>query len=203
MALSIGKYFSLQLKEEKMKKNLTDTEIIAALAEPLAIVIGALRTGKFAPAPKELVGKREAVIGELTSFEKAVYTAGDSAHDSIKAIAKANNRMVDETLEKETTIDVAKVKENKTLVKLYEKTFEALHALFWASIQQRLGAPAFSHDIGIRRGYKIVQIKSPSIIESLLELEENIELLSKLTSHNCDGCDTYDECNLPIKKPRK
>lgn len=78
--------------DKKVSKKIKDpvpVDLSALQAEtPLGLVNEVLFKGKFAPAPKKPVAKDETVIGELTLFEKAIYTA-------VRIITDTNNTMIE------------------------------------------------------------------------------------------------------------
>jgi len=124
---------------------------------PLALINGVLLKGEFAPAPDEPVAENEKIIGELSLFEKAVYTARDS-------IADANNALVQNAMEKDEKLDINKVRSNKT-------NHEALNSIFWACIRNRLGDVVYEQvGVGLRRDYKIVSYSDAKGGDSFLRM---------------------------------
>jgi hypothetical protein len=164
----------------------------AVLSETiLASVIAALSTDQYASAPDKPVGRDDKVIGELTPFEKALFTVkgeiADSYNKLVEAIEK-NGEKVDSTM-------VAKRRISKD-------TFEAIDSLFWASINSRLGEKAYQGDsIAIRKGFQIVQRKQIDDFKNFL-LSGLLKAIEDSNPHDCETCPDYDECDLPIKKPR-
>lgn len=157
---------------------------VAVFSEsPLAMVVNVLLSNNFAEI-NETVTENEKIIGEFTSLEKALYTAKNQ-------IADSHNAAVEDAIKNGGKFDKLTIEKNKV-------NFEAIDALFWASIQNRIGEPAFKNDgIGVRNGYKIVQTKP---------ISQGLDFLQALfggDKHNCDECPDYDECNLPVKKVRK
>ncbi len=114
----------------------------------LALISEVLLKGEFVPAPEEPVADHEKVIGELTLFEKAIYTAK-------KSIVDDNNAMVREIESRGEEPDKLEVIKNKI-------DYKALNALFWACIKNRLGTVTLDPDaIGVWEGYKIVSFSLP------------------------------------------
>lgn len=167
-------------------------EILAVFSEtPLASSIEALLSGNFTEAPSEPVGKDELVIGELSPFEMALLTSKDR-------IANDHNALVDGE-----GMDMATIQKNK-------RTYEAIDTLLWASIRERLGEHTTKGiGIGIREGYKIVQINGngrvgKDLLSAILGEDPLAALLSGMGkgAHDCEHCPAYEKCDLPIKIPR-
>jgi len=133
-------------------------DLLAMQAEtPLALISGVLLKGEFAPAPDEPVAENEKIIGELTLFEKAVYTARDS-------IADTNNKLVESAMEQGHEPDMDKISLNKF-------NHKTLNSVFWACVRNRLGKACNEQaGIGLRHGYKIVSYPDAKIGNPFLRI---------------------------------
>jgi hypothetical protein len=145
---------------------------------PLEEVVAILELGEFSDGPTDEVAPNEEVIGELTSFEKALWSAAEKNEKEKRKIAVENNAMVNEAAKKGEEADDEVVANNKLAVSIKERDEKILHDLLWASIEQRLEQAAKKHcNLGIRKGYKIVGYKDcqECLKESLCSL---VDLLS-------------------------
>ena len=120
---------------------------------PLAFVNECLREGEFIP-PTEPVAPGEKIIGELTIFEKAVYTAS-------AMIADSNNAMLDKAKKDGKEPDLLKVEQNR-------RNVQALTTLFWACVGNRFETVVF---IGVREGYKVVRLPQDDVNALLKEIQ--------------------------------
>lgn len=192
-----------------MRKKMTVRALIAAQAEThLSIVNQILLDGSvFAPAPEKPVGKKEKIIGELSLFEKAIYTAWEEAEKTSKNIADTNNAAVNKALESGEIPNLEEVEKSKKLVAIKVDDFKVFGDLLWASIGRRLQAS--NKFIGIRQNFQIVQISQISVGIGGGDLFSSLGLISGLLGeilgghdHDCGTCLSYEECDLSIKKPR-
>lgn len=107
-------------------------------------------TGDFAPPPDEKIGENETVVGELTLYEKALYTA-------VTKLTQGVNGLIDRPGDS-YALRIAKGRENHA----------ALEAILWASIKNRLDADALADGhIGIRDNYVLVRYRVRAPIAGL------------------------------------
>ena len=119
---------------------------------PLEIVNKIMLSGEFMPEiDGKPVGEGEVVIEELTLFEKSVRTALGKVSAEYNALAKS---VMEEPSKK------------SPMLLIYHEQLELFEKLFWTSIRYRLATLGVDcGSIGIREGYKIVQL--PSKAESI------------------------------------
>jgi len=99
-----------------------------------------LEAGKFKSLEEEM-DEGDIVIGEMTLYEKAIFTA------SHKAIDKYNEAVV--------KVRAGEIEADE--LGLTKSTIDSLLSLFWTSIKNRLGKPAMEPGaIGVRKGWQIV-----------------------------------------------
>lgn len=136
------------------KQNKSDQEILNVLAEtPLASLIFHMKSGKFVDfIHEEVVGQDETVIGELTLFEKALFSAANEQADNLNKMAEAHNARASTMMKEE-------IKKNKDAYCIEYEMHESLMGTLWVSIRKRLPQAATTDSIGIRKGFLIVDIK--------------------------------------------
>jgi hypothetical protein len=168
---------------ENTEKGMHD--LFKAQAEtPMVLANDSFLSGNFAAPPEQGISEGETVIGELTDFEKALYTAADivgDAHDHLLKRAKALGRLDTETQE---------------ALRQAKRSYDIMAYLLWASIEKRLGSRA----LGIRAGYKVVCVPESRERDFLSYFNEAIERVMK---HDCEHCAVYEFCDLPQKKMKK
>lgn len=133
-------------------------DVVAVLKESsLSGLIQIMESGQFEPAPEQGVNDGENIVGELTLFEKALYTLRNRTGDRANELARENNDMV---MSKNGEVDRDVVKSNKLAHSAVSRMYKALDKLFWASINGRIPAAAESSAVGIRANYQIVAFES-------------------------------------------
>ena len=166
-------------------------DLIAAQEQtPLAIINKYFLSGEFAPAPKKPITDKEVILGELTAFEKAIYSA------RLEVVEQHNALLVD--AKKNLELHDPPVIELFKLMKINKM----LEMLFWMSIRKRLAASVSEkelEDIGLRDEYKIVHFQKKSGDVAFDFIGSLISALEGNASHDCANCPAYDECDLPIK----
>lgn len=158
-----------------------------------------LESGEF-DKPEEEIQEEETVLGEMTAYEKALFTAFNKSIDK-------HNELVDKVRAGEADEDD---------LALTHYTCDSLKSLFWTSIKHRLGKPATEPDgLGVRNGWEIVamngnghghghggsriiQVGGGGLLGALLGagMPEGV--------HDCESCPDhiYYPCSNPDKKPR-
>ena len=165
----------------------------------LGMVNDILATGEFAAPPEEPVAENEESFGEMTPYEKAIYSAKIMVADKTIAMIEG----------------VAKNEIDKNQVLLNKSMCDALEGLLWTSIQYRLGKESLdSYGIGVRADWKIVSINKNAGKNTFDEVGELLKVLfsgaaadedfddgfmSRL-GEKCAGCGYYDRCDVPFKQ---
>ncbi len=156
-------------------------------------VIGFMISEDFLPAPDEQIAENEKIIHELNLFEKALFSTGNSLVDEfnacIKSLPTASNSLSQSQKEKAETL---------------RADCKSMQDFLWKTVRGRLEKDG--HDIqsiGIREEYQVVQILQKQEKDPFgMFLEEVLGISVIRCFHNCDECDSYEDCNLPIKKER-
>lgn len=178
-------------------------------------VIAMMLSGEFGAAPDETVKEKDRILGELTIFEKAIYTVANNIADTHNTAVKSMRKSDEHTFD-------------EVLAKNHVETHELLKSLFWRSVKGRL-AIGEGADITVREGYVVVETENNPLGGMLFEmLMSSMDLgmgtrtsslrgfgmMGPLTGmmmegmgspHDCTNCPTaiYDGCPLPFKKPRE
>lgn len=178
-----------------MKKSDLSSVLSDTLLKP---VIEWLQSGEFRE-PTEAMAAGEEVIGEMTTFEKALSSALDLAVSEHNVLVDAKR--------------VGAFVEESTLQLTHTRS-EALKDLMWSTIMIRIGAETFKGGgIGIRQGFKIVRMPE-RVARMGLRIDPLALMLAGMgagaggirrgagVGHDCGKCDGYDECDAPYKTHR-
>jgi hypothetical protein len=110
---------------------------------PLGLVNEIFAKQEFVCPTEDPVEEKEAIIGTLTDYEKAIALAA-------KIVSDRHNKVVDDQ----------KIKPESEIIlqlMLDKKTYNLLNDLLWVSVKTRLGRVALDPDnIGFRKDWKIV-----------------------------------------------
>jgi hypothetical protein len=110
---------------------------------PLGLVNEIFAKQEFVCPTEDPVEEKEAIIGTLTDYEKAIALAANIVRDR-------HNKVVDDQ----------KIKPESEIIlqlMLDKKTYNLLNDLLWVSVKTRLGRAALDPDnIGFRKDWKIV-----------------------------------------------
>jgi hypothetical protein len=110
---------------------------------PLGLVNEIFAKQEFVCPTEDPVEEKEAIIGTLTDYEKAIALAANIVRDR-------HNKVVDDQ----------KIKPESEIIlqlMLDKKTYNLLNDLLWVSVKTRLGRVALDPDnIGFRKDWKIV-----------------------------------------------
>lgn len=167
-------------------------------ATSLGLVNSILEKGEFVPSPNiALREDSEHDLGEMTPYEKAIYSASVLIHDKNQDMhnrAKANHKKVDKLQES-----------------LNKREHSALFGLLMASINHRLGKESMQFNgLGIRTGYKIaglvvnipeelVELLAEAVYRKMIDDEDDDDCVGDLEG-NCGACLIYDQCPNPFKE---
>ena len=181
-----------------------DLEIQALFANtPLEKFINALISEQFTPPPNDPIKKNDEIIGELSDFEKALFTA-------MEQTAQEHNSWVMQNISRAEFTQQEKASSANG-----QNNHRILEDLLWASIKQRIGAVACQEEysISIHENYKIILTPPPpksnpscssfkDIMDAVTKGEldtPNVKIHIIGHSPDCADCPDRQGCALPIK----
>lgn len=133
-----------------------------AQAETILASVNEILESREFIKPEQELGDGDTVIGEMTDYEKAIWTAFSSSVDFLKAMVEKLPDDLDESV----------VDELKKVKVLNDKT-DALKNFFWASLRHRLNEACYqASGIGVRSNFEIVALteaEGESFLTHLLE----------------------------------
>ncbi len=147
-------------------------------------------SGQWEGEPSEKTKEEEKVIGELTDYEKAIFSRKIQLIEELKKM-------------KEEPVNIFEIQEIISKIEMIEGEISIIDKIFWKSLRQRLSSDF--NTIGIRKGWQIIGKEKK---ESSDELDMVFSFLSKIrekfqAEHDCNNCVDYDSCSSPYKKKRE
>ena len=175
---------------------------------PLENILNSLVNQDFASITEEMDGKEGAVVTRMNPLEMALYTGYIKMTDKCNALIESHNRIVAELNEENRELAKDKLQKLSAQINSATKAHKILESIMWNTIKGRLYNDGIfeTESLSIRSDGSIVShpVEEDDLLGELGQLGMflNGMMSGAAHTHNCDDCPDYDECDLPIKKPR-
>jgi hypothetical protein len=133
--------------------------LVRLIGSPLTEIIERMRSGKFYPITDK-IEEGEIIIGQLSIFEKALFTVRMEFIRELEIIAATSNKMLAEAIMAGVEVDIVQIKKNKAVFKEKHQLLEIVNLIFWMRLKKRLNT---SDLIGVRGEYQVVKTQPEEI----------------------------------------